>query len=468
MNEIVRYHNDDFMGFKKFESKDLSYSIFEKINFYNYIQPVSFFRSDFRGSKFSNVNFYKNNFDRSDFLSTVFIACTFDKVQFGCCQMKNCYFENCCFSNSSYRNTSIHSTTFVNCEFPDESFLINMQRCKLVNCTFKGCSFEMSTTDSDVFEKCTFIDTNLATMHAENHKFIECEFENVCIGSSYFFGYSIANCIFKQVFFLYRGEQVPFKELTINEFYEKFEREHRFNDLLNLLIHKGAQHQIPDMLSKCLAYYNNVFYNRMFDISALLQSLSFAAIYETIDFTIINEVLEIILEADLSKYSFEERNEIQGLFTKLQNSLYLYPHSDDYLARIDIHRKSSLNIKLYSDDYDKCISIVNELLDSVSHKEYWTLVEKRKGSWILVFSVATVVILAALPHIIKNYSDVYFEIKMKRMISQKLLAEIEDADSLLELEKLTLTTKKAELLMPAGKCINKNISKEVASITANI
>lgn len=468
MNEVIKYHNDDFVGFKKYEAKDLSYSVFEEISFYNYVQPVSFFRSDFRGSKFSNVKFYKNNFDRSDFLNSVFINCSFDKVQFGCCQMKNCYFENSSFSNSFYRNTSIHSTTFVNCEFPDEVFLINMQRCKLVNCRFKGCSFEMSTTDNDTFEECTFIDTNLATMHAENHKFIKCKFKNVCIGSSYFFGYSIANCIFEQVFFLYRGEQVPFKELKISEFYKKFEREHRYNDLLNLLVSQKASYQIPDILNKCLIYYNNMPYGRMLDIFILFQSLSFAAIYETIDFTILDESLNILSKIDLSKYNFEERSEIRGLFTKLQNSIYLCPHSDGYLARIDTNRKSLLNIKLFSDDYDKCINIVNTLLDSISDKKYWTLVEKQKGSWILVFSVSTMVLLAALPHIVKNYSDVYFEIKTKKMLSQKLIEKIEDADSLLELEKLALVTKKTELLMPAGKCINKDISKEIASITANI
>lgn len=434
-----------------------------------YMHPVSFFRSDFRGTKFKNINFYKNNFDRSDFLNAVFVDCTFDKVNFGCCQMKNCYFSNVKFTNNFYRNTSIHSTTFVNCEFPDEAFLINMQHCKLINCIFNGCSFEMSTTDSDFFKKCAFVNTNLATMHAENHKFVECSFENVCIDSSYFFGYSIANCEWSQVVFLYRGEHIRFEDLAYSEFLQKFEQEHRFNDMLNLFIRTKQQCKIPSILRNCLDYYANEIYGRMLDISVILETLSFAAIYETVDYEFLHESLEIIMEADLSSYSFEECIEIEALYAKLQNALYLCSHSEEYLARIDEKSKSILSIRLDNDDYDECIETAKQLLDSISNAEYWTLVGKQKGSWILIYSAATIIVLSALPKIIKNYADVYFDIKTKKVLSNKILQKLETTDvSIKEIKKLTAATQDAELLLPAGKCINKDISSEIASITANL
>ena len=469
VNEVQMYYQNDFIKFKEFEGKDLSYSIFEKVDFHKFIHSVSFYRSDFRGTKFTNINFYKNNFDRSDFLSAIIIDCTFDKVQFGCCQMKNCYFKNVRFTNNFYRNTSIHSTTFVDCEFPDETFLINMQHCKLINCTFSGCSFEMSTTDSNIFEKCKFINTNLATMHAENHKFIECELENVCIGSSYFFGYSIANCTLKQVVFLYRGERISFESLKLSEFIEKFEREHRFNDMLNLFISSNAQSQIPNLIKECFDYYKNISYGRMLDISVILESLSFAAIYETVDYEFLHDSLTTISEADLSSYNFDERIEIEALYTKLQNALYLSEHSEEYLARIDANRKSVLSIRFKSDDYDECILMARQLLNSISDADYWTLIEKQKGSWILIYSVATMVALSALPKIIKNYADVYFDIKTKKVISNKILQKLENTDvSFKDIKKLTAATQEAELTLPAGKCINKNISKEIATITAHL
>lgn len=474
MNTLELYMQDDFIEFKKFESKDLSYSVFENVDFRRYTHLVSFFRSDFRGTKFTNINFYKNNFDRSDFLSAVFIDCNFEKVQFGCCQMKNCYFKNIVFKNNFYRNTSIHSTTFVNCQFPDETFLINMQHCKLINCTFSGCTFEMSSTDGVTFEDCKFIDTNLATMHAENHKFVNCQFDNVCLDSSYFFGYSIANCTWNQVIFLYRGEHIYFEDILAEEFLKKIEKEHRYNDMLNFYINKKAQEKIPAMLEKSFNYFKEASYGRMLNISTILESLTFAAIHETVNYIILHESLAIITEIDMSSYSFEECIEINALRTKLKNALYLMPHSEEYLSQIDINSKSTLSIKLNCDDYDKCIEKAKGLLASISDENYWTLIEKQKGSWILIYSAATVIVLAALPKIIKNYSDVYFDIRTKKVLSDKILKKLESTDiSLKDIKKLTSATQEAELLMPTGKCINKSISKDladvaIASITANM
>lgn len=474
MNELQFYRQDDFIEFKKFESKNLSYAVFENIDFHKSVHSISFFRSDFRGTKFNNIQFYKNNFDRSDFLNAVFIDCSFEKIQFGCCQMKNCYFKNVKFTNNFYRNTSIHSTTFVDCEFPDETFLINMQHCKLNNCTFSGCTFEMSTTDSDTFDNCNFYNTNLATMHAENHKFIKCQFNNVCIDSSYFFGYSIANCMWNQVTFLYRGEYVHFKDILVEDFLKTLEAEHRYNDIINFHINEKAQEKIPDILKKCFYYYEKLPYGRMLDISIILESLVFAAIYETVDYDILNEAIAIITDADMSGYCFDERIEINALCTKLQNALYLRPHSEKYLAKIDINSISTLSISLNSDDYDKCVQTAEQLLNTISDKNYWTLIEKKKGSWILIYSAATIIVLAALPKIIKNFSDIYFDIKTKKVLSDKLLQKLKATDiSLKDIKKMTSVAQEAELLLPAGECINKNISKNladvaIATITANM
>ncbi|BFL20356.1 hypothetical protein [Mediterraneibacter gnavus] len=59
--EVQMYFQEDFIKLKKFEGMDMSYSVFEKVDFHRYMHPVSFFRSDFRGTKFKNINFYKKN-----------------------------------------------------------------------------------------------------------------------------------------------------------------------------------------------------------------------------------------------------------------------------------------------------------------------------------------------------------------------------------------------------------------------
>ena len=349
-----------------------------------------------------------------------------------------------------------------------------MQHCKLVNCTFTGCTFEMSTTDSDMFECCKFYNTNLATMHAENHKFVDCQFDNVCLGSSYFFGYSIANCSWNQVVFLYRGEHVNINNLLIDEVLEKFEVEHRYNDILNFYISSKLQEKIPEMLRKSFKYFEEKPFGRMLEISLIIENLSFAAIYETIDYEIIYESLIIIEDIDMSNYSFDERIEITSLCTKLQNALYLKDHSEEYLAKINVNSISTLSIKINNDDYDTCNEAARNILASISDESYWTLIEKQKGSWTLIYSAATVIVLAALPKIIKNYADVYFDIKTKKALSDKLLQKLESTDlSLKDIKKLTTAIQDGELLLPAGKCINKNISKDISdiaisAITANM
>ncbi len=468
-NHIQKYHQKDFIEFKKFESEDISYVIFKDINFRAYMHSVSFYRSDFRGSRFENVTFYKNNLDRSDFLNAIFLNCNFEKVQFGCCQMKNCYFENVRFINNLYRNTSIHSTTFVNCEFPDENFLINMQHCKLVNCTYKGCSFEMSTTDSDIFQKCTFIDTNLATMHAENHTFIECKFSNVCLDSSYYFGYSIANCNMEDVCFLYRGEYIDWRDLNPQDFLHKFEKEHRFNDILNLHIICKTQIEIPSVIEESMAYYANNKYGRMLDITNIMNTLIFYAMYETVDFNTLHNISNILSNFNWEKYNFDERMEIEALQSKFQNALYLSIHSQDYLLGIDSAYISLLTINFENDNLDKCIEMAKQFIDSISNNEYWNLIQQKKGSWVLTFAIPTLILISVLPKIIKNYSDIYFDIKNKKMLSDKLQLQLQQEKlSVKDIKKIEDAMKDGELLIPVGKCINQNIAKDIKSITANI
>ena len=84
------------------------------------------------------------------------------------------------------------------------------------------------------------------------------------------------------------------------------------------------------------------------------------------------------------------------------------------------------------------------------------------------------IVLAALPKIIKNFSDIYFDIKTKKALSDKLLQKLAATDiSLKDIKKVTAVTQEAELVLPAGKCINNNISKNltdvaIAAITANM
>lgn len=468
MNKIQIYNQQAFNKIKQFESRDLSYSLLQNINFKECVNNISFFRSDFRGTKFENVKFFKNNFDRSDFLNSVFIKCSFEKVNFGCCQIKNCYFEDIIFNSNLYRNTSIHSTTFINCEFPDETFLINMQHCKLINCTFSGCGFEMSTTDSNEFIDCSFVNTNLATMHAESHTFINCYFDNVFLGSSYYFGYLITKCYFKNVSFLYRGEYVDLNSLKSNDLLDKFIVEHRYTEIINILKTYNRENDIPMYVKKAMSHYTDYTWGRMLDISNIFKTLIFSAIYEEISFNVLYNILVLFEKESFLDYSFDERNEILSLCIKFKNALLLSQHNDEYLLNINPDLQAIVTFNFSDDDYDKCINISNRLINSVSNVKYWELVDKKKGSWILFFSVSAFALISALPRIIKNYSDIYFDIKVKKAISKKLLEELNSSKSLSKTKKINDSLCASKLLMPSGKCINENEIKNIKSIKIEI
>lgn len=469
MNNIEKYNQDSFLPLKKFENQNLSYSIFKDVDFHNYAHSISFFRSDFRGSKFESVSFYKNNFDRADFLDSIFIDCTFEKVNFGCCQIKNCYFENGIFKNNSYRNTSIHSSTFMNCHFPDESFLINMQRCKMINCTLNGCSFEMSTTDSDVFEACIFDNSNLATMHAENHKFINCDFNNVYMDSSYFFGYSISKCNLHNISFLYRGEYVEFDTFDLKELAILFYKENRFNDLINLLKYSGNQIEIPNVIKCLINHYTKYPYGRMFNISTAINTLAFSAMYEEIEFNVLYDIFNILDEEKWCFLSSSEKNEVDAMIVKLNNALFLTKYSNKYLSQINRNNFSVLTISFCNNDYNYCLESAEKILSYYSHVKCWKLISKQQGSWILTFALPTMLLLYILPRIIKNFSDVYFDIKTKKALSKKLLTDLNKPNiSSKHIETLESQINSAKLLMESGKCLNENDLKDIQSIIANI
>lgn len=468
MNNIQVYNQQIINRIKQFESRDLSYSLLKDINFRDCTCNVSFFRSDFRGTKFENVNFYKNNFDRSDFLNSVFINCNFEKVNFGCCQIKNCYFEDVTFNSNLYRNTSIHSSTFVNCKFPDETFLINMQHCKLNNCSFSGCSFEMSTTDSDEFIDCNFTNTNLATMHAEDHTFINCSFDNVFLGSSYYFGYLITKCCFNNISFLYRGEYVDWNTMKSDELLHKFVSEHRYTEVINLLKVFKRKEEIPAYIKTALEHYSKYTFGRMLDISNIFKTLIFSATYEELSFDVLYKVLAIIKTEKFSYYTFEEKNHIMSLCSKFENALFIGNHSDDYLIDINPDMRSDVRLTFNLDELEECLDISKRIIDSVSNATHWKLVDKKKGSWILFFSVSTFALISALPRIIKNYSDVYFDIKLKKAISKKLLRELDSSKSLRKTLQIKDSLSSSKLLMPSGKCINEYELKNIKSIEVEV
>ena len=182
-----------------------------------------------------------------------------------------------------------------------------------------------------------------------------------------------------------------------------------------IIIHKYTNNQmeIPNIVRNCINHYSEWSYGRMLDIITVFNTLIFSAMYEEIDFDILYAVLNIVNEEKWDNFSFSEKNEIKAIINKYQNALFLTPHSMNYLSRMDQNQFSSISMKFENDDYDTCLKYAEELLASFSESKYWKLIEKQHGSWTLTFVVSSLMLVYILPQIIKNYSDVYFDIKTK-------------------------------------------------------
>ncbi|MDE6606915.1 MAG: hypothetical protein K2K54_04055, partial [Lachnospiraceae bacterium] len=77
MNSFSIYNLFCKQNEEKVEKQDLTYQIFKDLDYTKLMYKTSFYRSDFRGSKFENVTFYQNNFDIADFINNMFINVEF-------------------------------------------------------------------------------------------------------------------------------------------------------------------------------------------------------------------------------------------------------------------------------------------------------------------------------------------------------------------------------------------------------
>ncbi len=222
---------------EKVEKQDLTYRIFKDIDYTKLKYKTSFYRSDFRGSKFENITFYQNNFDIADFINNIFLNVEFNQVNFGEAEIKNCVFNKCYFKENTYTSVPFTNCSFIKCDFTNETFRLTMKECTFKECTFKSCVFDQCSTDTIEFNDSTIIKCELSTMHAENYKIINCTFRDTYLGINFLGTYLIKGTDFNLLSFKYRGEIVHISntDYFARYTYDMFEH-FRYYEYLNLLI----------------------------------------------------------------------------------------------------------------------------------------------------------------------------------------------------------------------------------------
>ncbi|MCL2064774.1 MAG: pentapeptide repeat-containing protein, partial [Candidatus Cloacimonetes bacterium] len=436
------------------EKEDLSYYLFENIDFSEHIRHISFFRSDFRGSKFTNVYFYKNNLDRADFISACFTKCSFKSANFGGCEIKNCYFENTVFDNNLYKDASIQQSIFNNCVFSDEKFLVSMYDCSFINCKIKNCSFEMSTTEKLSFNRCFIENVDFATMHAEMHSFIHCDLRNVCIGSSYIFGYLICHTNLENMVLLYRGEKVSLDKSNIQSLYSQ----ERFYEFINANILLGNYNIILPLIKES--------FKRLVDFPQFIRKSEIENILNCIIFYFKNEVIPFHQFVDIfhfftnnnwQQFDISERinylSKLEVLRIMLESGEYDY----NFIQCIPNVITSKIEMFFQTEDHNSALESSKTIFDIASEilnfKFTYSLISERKGSWILLYTIPTVVVFL-IPKIIREFHNLKCTMKIQNSLCDRIIKQ---------LEKTNLNTKDIAYLAHTAKIALLNEKKDELS-----
>lgn len=450
--DIIINENEDYT------CKDLSYMNFKDIDFSSY-RHLSFFRSDFRGSRFENIIFQNTIFDRADFIACTFINCQFINVNFGACEIKSCIFVDSIIKQCIFDNASLQESLFEKCLLKDQHIQVNMKNCELKNSKIINCTFERSTTEKNKYESCSLENTDFATMHAECHKFIDCELSNVKLDISYVFGYLLCNTSIKDFKILYRGKEV---DLDCQEEAMKFLENSRTYELINIFFIYQGFDRIPQLLEDILLYlydnYNPIVKN---DINNILEALIFYTTHDMVPYDCFIDCLSRINSIVLPKLNLEDELQFIGYKEKINHIIIDGLYGENFISS-SCNKNALIILHIETNNYDEALNISNDFLEILYQKcelaGKWELVESSKGSWILTFVISAMLIVM-LPKVIKNYYNLFSEIQIKHKIKKKIIKKIDNPRlSTREMSQLVNIVEKLQILEQTEIDIPKQIS----------
>lgn len=225
------------------ESKNFQGFLFRDIDFRKREKPLSFFRSDFRGSKFDLFTLYQNNFDRADFIDSYFNNGTIENCYFGS-DFNNTYFNGIKFVGNQFESCSFYNCIFNGCSFTGGIFKeVNLRECKFLNCRLEHPVFQANTVDEIEFSQCQFEEVDFSNMTMMNIYFSYCTYSGVSIDPDYLGSYFIKGDFLEGTKFKYRGHEIKLFEKqqeVVNGLIHLFGDTNRYYEQFNLLILKAA------------------------------------------------------------------------------------------------------------------------------------------------------------------------------------------------------------------------------------
>ena len=440
-----------------YECRNLSYITIEGLDFQRLSSKTSFYRSDFRGTRFEADIFEKNNFDLADFISNTFKNVEFHRVNFGNSEFKNCVFRNCLFEENIYDDISMHGCTFSGCTFRGEKFRMTMLNCNFIQCNFIGCVFDQCTTDTLSFDSSVFLKCELSTMHAENFKFVGCSFRDVFLGTCFLGTYLFRQTDLNLISFKYRGELV---DINGNDFFLDFEKklfqERRYFELFNLciLFHRensiklvnGFKQMIADVLNEPNP---NV---REYNLDGIFDVIEFYLGSESLPLLHALRYIDILREYSISDIPSENRLSYLQHMYRIDTIISSLDYPTEYILGVPETTPCTATIHCRDDSVCTAEDSIHALFDYVNRRylenlfepPYFKTLSHEKGSVIVTISSSLLLALMTAK-VIRGISKSLCEVRLEGAKTKKAIELIQASSTPAAFNKIVSALPQKEL-----------------------
>jgi uncharacterized protein YjbI with pentapeptide repeats len=422
-------------GESKRECENFQRFIFKDIDLSHREDPISFFRSDFRGTKIVNVHFSRNNFNRADFVNSIIMRSSFTGCKYGT-DFINCLFEDVKFTDNQQKGSSIIGCVFENCQFEKESFTdTTMRNCEFNNCSFLNCVFEMNTFDELSFTSSKFSNINFANMGAYNFYFVDCIYDNFNIDPDYLGTYLFKNSFLREITFYYRGKLVRLDLDYIDVIYgfiQLYGKAGRYIEMFNLII---LYNYLSGSMDSLQTWFINIMEYIFKNNNTLENKNNIKKIFTILVFYINSNMIQkedyfyfvMILEDLFNKVNnFEEKliyfNQLNTLKANIEKNFLNWGES------IPFNSNTNLYIELTIDDSKKDLvlglidssiqKIGKEFYDNTPNASLYNIVGFRKGSLVISIISTVIIIYTLITYLKKCSKDVmitYFNYKVIKL-----------------------------------------------------
>lgn len=218
------------------------------------------------------------------------------------------------------------------------------------------------------FTECEIFNTNLATMHAENHRFKSCVLEDVSLGKNFIFGYLFYKTDTSRLDVLYRGNTVKMNVDNFSEYIIELLPQQRFFEFINANILFRNFKEVPDQISNALnelSKINNT--TRKLEITNLLDMFSFYVFNNQLPYKLVSNVLNVLDDFNWAVFPFEEQLVYMSMHKKIEMIMNNF-HYDNSFIESAAGETLFVTFRCKTDDYQEALKITSDLLDELHIK----------------------------------------------------------------------------------------------------